>query len=211
MKSIKNAAKKILNVLFPFLSRHPLLKKVSLAFMSLFPGLKARILRYKRKQEVFGDKQAFLEYGFGNMEIDGVWMVKEDGKITFDYPDDDFPNIDIYIEGHIYHEDYKVSVSIGGKEAAIWRAGVPLVLSVPKWVCQAGKHIELCFHIPDLKSPMELGISEDERKLGLFIRNMKVNGLGYEIVLGPILTEKGQYFYSYLSKAVSRKAGNICA
>lgn len=211
MKSLKNTAKKILNFLFPFLSRHPFLKKVSLTFMGLFPGLKARILRYKRKQGGFGNKQAFLEYGFGSMEIDGVWMVKEDGKITLDYPDDDFPNVDICIEGHIYHKDYRVSVSVGGEEAAIWRAGVPLVLSVPKAACQAGKYIELCFHIPDLKSPLELGVSEDERKLGLFIGNMKVNGLDHEIVLGPILTEKGQYFYSYLSEAVSRKAGNICA
>ncbi len=120
--------------------------------------------------------------GWSSPELWGTWTDGADARLTMMTPASKGMEVALQFVAHAFvhraHPRLAVDVKVNGFDAGCWwfrASNQPQVmnLTVPaEW--NPGSDIVLDFHIRDPRSPREFGLSEDDRKLGIGLRTLKV-------------------------------------
>ncbi|MGO9359737.1 MAG: nucleotidyltransferase family protein [Xanthobacteraceae bacterium] len=122
---------------------------------------------------------AVLWSGWSVPESDGCWSDGVDARLQWTSPRDLPADARLVIRGFGFvpgTEPLRGSISINGRPAgdlSRFAPGTGLIdLSIPIRADLGERIIEVHFHFEDPRSPRELGLSSDDRKLGLFLKSI---------------------------------------
>ncbi|WP_079913855.1 DUF6311 domain-containing protein [Paenibacillus sp. 32352] len=131
----------------------------------------------------FGENQNFLKYlgaGWGTIDKDGAWIEAETGEL-FAKVEKPKSNLVLKLTNLRYlstqqHNKQDVSVFINGylvEDVAINYQGYESNIIIPKEII-SDELFSIKFILHDVKTPKELGINGDTRKLGLWIDSISI-------------------------------------
>lgn len=128
-----------------------------------------------------GNAPAYLGKGWGNPEENGTWTVMKQAYLSLVMPTESKGPLYLiakakgYILPKIGHT-CRCHVQVNNQEIDIWHFKNNRVCkqtAVIDTAClQSDSAINISFEFPDLKSPMELGQGQDERKLGMYVQSI---------------------------------------
>jgi hypothetical protein len=149
-------------------------------------GSHARAFGQHMLQAIRFSSQSHAAYHFGpgwsSPELWGTWTDGTDAQLTVMTKASEGMEVVLQVVAHAFvhraHPRLSVDVKVNGFDAGCWAfraSNEPreMNLTVPEaW--NRSSEIVLDFHIREPRSPIELGLSKDDRKLGIGLRTLKV-------------------------------------
>jgi hypothetical protein len=145
--------------------------------------LPGRPLRLGRTLRMNGEASAYLAGGWADEGQDGRWTLGPDADLLARIVDAP-PGQDLVmtVDGHAYVPDARqpsrIDVIANGHPVARWTLGpLPdgdLSAVIPAADIGAGQGLRLDFHVEDPRSPSDHGGGSDHRRLGLFVRSLRL-------------------------------------
>jgi hypothetical protein len=128
--------------------------------------------------------RTYTGFGWSGAEDWGTWSDGDEAFLNFNYRDKLQHDVTLEITFNVFsagsHQRQGVSLSANGEPVGEWHVDaaadrMPLTkkLSIPASLLQSG-HLELKFRIANPMSPAQVGLSADDRRLGIGLIRLKV-------------------------------------
>jgi hypothetical protein len=131
-----------------------------------------------------GNVEMFQQIGWHAPEPEGRWTAGRKSKVslTLDDVEADAYNLRFTLRPFVAgsHARQRVSVAVNGQHVAEWELSDPheVVKTIPlkgEAIRSAEGKVSITFSMPDAVVPLSVAVSNDERVLGLFVKNLKIS------------------------------------
>jgi hypothetical protein len=141
---------------------------------------------YDKTYEVKSGSKAssFLLSGWGIPEGWGTWSISDQAKIGFDLPDEATSDLVVNLDGSFFlpkeNNQLSINISIAGvslydRTFTSGSSNNVMTFLIPKKLISDSNLVEFTIDLKFPKSPLEMNLSQDSRKLGLGLTSIQVS------------------------------------